>query len=113
MKEGRLSWLYPNPVKNGDLYDLWRFDLEATPSLCEAFNQELRKEMTFFTFQGAVWRQLKNIQWLTSAHCDLSGTLTDIETKVRAEAVRSPPAGVQAKQVTDILNTLATLRQTH
>jgi len=115
MKEGRLSWEYP--IKNGDLYDLWRFDLEATPSLCEAFNQELRKELAFPHFEfspilAVLWRQLRNIQWLVSAHCDLSDSLTDIETKVRA-LPPPPPAGIRAKQIPDILNTLATLRQTH
>jgi hypothetical protein len=112
MKEGCLSWFYPNPVKNRDLFNLWRFDLEATPSLCEAFNQELRKEVAFrFPYPGVFWLQLRNIQWLASAHCDLSDTLIDIETQVRAEAVGSSPAW--AGRVTDILNTLATLRQTH
>jgi hypothetical protein len=113
MKEGRLSWVYP--IKNGDLYDLWRFDLEATPSVCEAFHEELRNTVAFPHFIAVlpvVWRQLENIEWLTNAHCDLSDTLTDIETKVRALPPQ-PPAGMWAKQITAILNTLATLPQTH
>ena len=66
--------------------------------------------MINFTAVDDVWDQLRTIKWLASKHCDLSDTLTDIETKLRAVP---PIGGTQDKQITDILNTLATLRQKH
>ena len=101
-------------------YNLWALDLEATPSLCEAFHEVLRDETAKIDpidisknavsiALNDVWYQLRTIKWLASKHCDLSDTLTDIETKLRP---LSPPVTI-AYQITDILNTLATLRQTH
>ena len=97
-----------------------------TPSLCEAFHEVLRDEaakidpISLSSGVGLpdstdalanVWHQLTTIKWLTGAHCDLSGTLTDIETKLRT-VTPGPPWGYR-HQITDTLNTLATLRQTH
>ena len=104
--------------------NLWALDLEATPSLCEAFHEVLRDEtakidpislsrghgpLSGFDALTDVWRQLRTIEWLAGKHCDLSDTLTDIETKLRP---LSPPVTI-AHLITDILNTLATLRQAH
>jgi hypothetical protein len=114
-EQSLVSW--PHETRWPDLYELWRFDLKVTPSLCEAFHQELRKDTAQIDQRlrppavfYIIWRQLKNINWLASANCDLSDTLTDIETKLRAVP---PIGGTQDKQITDILNTLATLRQKH
>ena len=114
--------------------NLWDLDLEATPSLCEAFHEVLRDETAkidpislsswssrgpirsstaltgSFTAITDVWAQLRTIKWLASKHCDLSDTLTDIETKLR------PVSSAYAARdygITAILNTLAKLRQTH
>jgi hypothetical protein len=94
--------------------NLRALDLEATPSLCEAFHEVLRDETAKIGSSGGgpifdVWYQLRTIKWLASKHCDLSDTLTDIETKLRT----LPPSSFRNVQVTYILNTLATLRQTH
>ena len=104
--------------------NLWDLDLEATPSLCEAFHEVLRDEtakidpislsrghgpLSGFDALDDVWRQLRTIEWLASKHCDLSDTLTYIETKLRT----LPPSSFSNVQVTYILNTLATLRQTY
>jgi len=115
-KEGpQFKWLLSN---------LWALDLEATPSLCEAFHEALRDETakidpislsrgggptSGFTALFNVWDQLRTIKWLASKHCDLSDTLTDIETKLRTV----PPSSSISFRITTILNTLATLRQTH
>jgi hypothetical protein len=106
--------------------NLWALDLEATPSLCEAFHEVLRDEtakidpISLSRGYGPsssilallnVWYQLRTIRWLTGAHCDLSDTLTDIETKLRAVPPDIPWG--HRYEITDILKTLATLRQTH
>jgi hypothetical protein len=103
---------------------LYRFGLEATPSLCEAFHEQLREKAAkiepLSLFPGSpgdanatrtaiydVSDQLRTIKWLVGAHCDLSDTLTDIETKLRAVHGSHPEfIGI------DTLNTLAALRQT-
>src|SRR3974390_3025397 len=114
--------------------NLWALNLEVTPSLCEAFHEVLRDEAAkidpislsswssrgpirsstaltgSFTAITDVWAQLRTIKWLASKHCDLSDTLTDIETKLR------PVSSAYAARdygITAILNTLAKLRQTH
>jgi hypothetical protein len=116
LKMGRVS----HPDLPSQLY---RFGLEATPTLCEAFHEQLRERAanidpislssgaglnSGFVALDDVWDQLRTIKWLVGAHCDLSDTLTDIETKLRAVHGSHP-----GFQVTDTLNTLATLRQTH
>jgi hypothetical protein len=149
LKEGRLS--SESPTRYGDIYELWRFDLKATPSLCEAFRQELRKETAQIDRPlsetgypvHVIYLQLGNINWLASANCDLSDTLTDIQTKLIDIAMKLRATGQDAtsrclreqvspggqitlhdvevcfrgdtfdRQIIEILNTLATLRQTH
>jgi len=117
--------LKEGPLKNRELASkLWRLDLEVTPSLCEAFHERLREvtakidpitltrgsgDSSVYSALTDVWFELRTIKWLVGGHCDLSDTLTDIETKLRP---LSPPVTI-AYQITDILNTLATLRQTH
>jgi hypothetical protein len=96
--------------------NLWALGLEATPSLCEAFHEQLRdlaaKIDPISLSRGFgnnaiydVWLRLRTIEWLVGAHCDLSDTLADIETKLRA--VHKSPYDFQ---VTHILDTVATLR---
>ena len=137
LKEGllknRYSWK-ERPQFEWLSSNLWDLDLEATPSLCEAFHEVLRDETAkidpislsswssrgpirsstaltgSFTAITDVWAQLRTIKWLASKHCDLSDTLTDIETKLR------PVSSAYAARdygITAILNTLAKLRQTH
>jgi len=108
--------------------ELWRFGLEATPSLCEAFHERLREvtakidpvslsggggsgggNLSVYGALEDVWIQLRTITWLVSAHCDLNDTLTDIETKLRTVPLRPPVS----YEITAILNTLATLPRTH
>jgi hypothetical protein len=82
---------------------LWDLDLEATPSLCEAFHEQLRKKAAKIKPSGGpgdesatgtaiddVWYQLTTIKWLAGANCDLSDTLIDIETKLRTVPPRPP-----------------------
>ena len=117
LKEGRL--------KNRQLASkLWRLDLEVTPSLCEAFHEQLREvtakidpitltrgwgASSAYTAVDDVWFQLRTIKWLAGAHCDLSDTLTDIDTKLRTVPLHPPIS----YEITAILNTLATLPRTH
>ena len=114
LKEGLLKSRekpYDALLYRGLSSDLWAFDLEATPSLCEAFHEVLREETlkidgSIDSATADISAQLRTIKWLASAHCDLSDTLTDIETNLRPLARRD-------YDITAILNTLATLRQTH
>jgi len=103
-------------LRNGDidrLRDLWQFEIEATPSLCAAFDHALRRKAAeigpprpnapgvanLFSYQ------LPNIKWLISAHCNLEDALTDLDARLRAF-----PGG---PMLDDFLAALAQARQPH
>lgn len=78
------------------LEDLWRLDIEATPAVCEAYGDALRREAEnirkfshdqrsndAWEVKEALERQLPNIKWLIREHCDLGDILAVIETRVR------------------------------
>jgi hypothetical protein len=78
LKEVKLYWLR----------DLWRLDLEAAPSLCEAFGAALLKDVTEqteydFSVGEDLELQLPNLKWLVGAHCNLDDGLVVAETRVR------------------------------
>ena len=78
LKEANIYWLN----------ELWRLDLEATPDLCEAFGAALLKTATGqpdynFNVAEDLERQLPNMKWLVTHHCNLDDGLAVAETRVR------------------------------
>jgi hypothetical protein len=77
LAEGKMNWLN----------ELWRLDLEATPSLCEAFGAALRKAAASevepsWNVGEKLERQLPNMKWLVAGHCDLDDGVTAVEKRV-------------------------------
>ncbi len=75
LRQGKIEWLE----------DLWRLDIEATPTICGAYNDALRQEAAkidpaLTTDQDTIERQLPNMKWLVGAHCDL-GALALVEAR--------------------------------
>jgi hypothetical protein len=77
-------------IKEGKLRrleELWRFDLEASPALCEAFDMALRKQVIDddlnWTVAARLEEQLPNAKWLVAEHCNLDGSVTAAETRMR------------------------------
>jgi hypothetical protein len=74
-----------------DLRELWQFDLEATPALCDAYRAALRRaalkiDPSYSNRLGEAIElefQLPNLQWLTGAHCDLGDVLKDLAGRLR------------------------------
>ena len=95
------------------LRDLWQFEIEATPSLCEAFDHALRRMAAQIGpprpnapgVANLFAYQLPNIKWLISAHCNLEDALTDLDTRLRAF-----PGG---PMLDDFLAALAQAREPH
>jgi hypothetical protein len=77
-------------LKEVNLYglrELWRLDLEATPSLCEAFRAALLKVAIEDDLDRSVVErvedQLPNMKWLVAEHCSLDDGLAAAKPKVR------------------------------
>ena len=77
LKEGKLR----------RLEELWRFDLAASPALCEAFDVALRKQAIDddlnWTVAERLEDQLPNAKWLVAEHCNLDDSVTAAETRMR------------------------------
>jgi hypothetical protein len=73
--------------KLGRLEELWRFDLEASPALCKAFDVALRKQAIDddlnWTVAERLEEQLPNAKRLVAEHCDLDDGITAAETRMR------------------------------
>ncbi len=73
--------------KIGRLEELWRFDLGATPALCEAFGVALRQQAIEDDLDWSVAerldRQLPNMKWLVAEHCNLDDSVAAAETRIR------------------------------
>ncbi len=69
------------------LWDLWKFDLQATPALCAAFDRALLKIATSNEYDlnaGQLLKyQLPNIKFLVAGHCNLDAGLTAAEARVQ------------------------------
>jgi hypothetical protein len=74
-----------------DLRELWQFDVEATPALCQAYEALLRKsalkiDPSYSNRLGEAIDlefQLPNLKWLVAQHCDLHAVLGDLATRLR------------------------------
>jgi hypothetical protein len=94
-----------------DLPELWRFNLESTPALCEAYGSALGSAAAAVTKTRSDWRalaidlewQLDNMQWFVKEHCDLRQPLALLETNLRAVA--------DSERMTRFADTLAKMRQ--
>jgi hypothetical protein len=94
-----------------DWPELWRFNLEPTPALCEAYGSALGSAAAAVTKTRSDWRalaidlewQLDNIQWFVKEHCDLKQPLALLETNVRAAA--------DSERMTRFADALARLQQ--
>jgi hypothetical protein len=99
--------------KIGRLENLWRFDLEATPALCEAFGAALHKEIEDELNDGYLKInlevQLPNMKWLVAEHCNLDDGVTAAETRIRPLIPEMQPFELPRWQ--QFLAALAELRQ--
>jgi hypothetical protein len=74
-----------------DLSELWQFNLEVTPALCEAYRAALREvslkiDPSYSNRLGEAIElefQLPNLKWLVAAHCDVNEVLTDLAARLR------------------------------
>ena len=68
------------------LRELWEFDLEATPTLCAAYDHALQKLAASDEFDWNAGEhleyQLPNIKFLAAGHCDLDAGLTAAQARV-------------------------------
>jgi len=94
-----------------ELPELWRFNLEPTAALCEAYGSALAAAAAAVTKARSDYLalaidlewQLDNMQWFVKEHCDLKQPLGLLETNVRAVA--------DSERMTRFADTLAKLRQ--
>ena len=71
--------------------ELWQLDIEATPTLCEAYDAALRRsalkiDPSYANRLGEAIDlefQLPNLKWLVARHCDLRAVLGDLATRLR------------------------------
>jgi len=72
-----------------DLSDLWQFDLQPAPALCEACGHALA--VTFGRSEigrgsailSMLSAQFQSMQWLHDGHCDLDGPFAEIDARLR------------------------------
>jgi hypothetical protein len=94
-----------------ELPELWRFNLEPTPALCEAYGSALTSAAAAVTKARSDYLalaidlewQLDNMQWFVKEHCDLKQPLGLLEANVRAVA--------DSERLTRFAQALAQLRQ--
>ena len=93
------------------LQELWEFDLEATPTLCAAYDRALQRLATSDEFDWNVGEhleyQLPNIKFLTAGHCDLDAGLTAAQARVN----KIVAVNQGNEHWTNFLATLVTLHQ--
>jgi hypothetical protein len=82
-----------------DLSDFWRFDLEPTSALCEAYGKALAAAFgRSQVHRGAalldlIDAQFPNMQWLRDGHCDLDGPVAEIDARLRYMIESKDPSG--------------------
>jgi hypothetical protein len=94
-----------------ELPELWRFNLEPTPALCEVYGSALASAAAAVTKARSDYLalaidlewQLDNMQWFVKEHCDLKQPLGLLEANVRAVA--------DSERMTRFADELAKLRQ--
>jgi formate dehydrogenase maturation protein FdhE len=94
------------------LYELWQFDLQATPALCAAFDRALLKiatadELYDLNAGERLERELPNIKFFAAGHCNLDASLTAAEARI--DKIIAVNRG--DKEWTDFLATLVALHR--
>jgi hypothetical protein len=74
--------------KINGLWELWQYDLQATPTLCAAYDRALQRMATstdlFDLNAGQQLKyQLPNIKFFAAGHCNLNAGLTAAEARVQ------------------------------
>lgn len=69
------------------LWELWQFDLQATPALCAAYDRALHRVATSndvydWNVGELIKYQLPNIKFFAAAHCNLDASLTASAARV-------------------------------
>lgn len=77
------------------LAELWQLDIAATPALCTAFDESLRRlatsdEVYELKVGEDLERQLPNLKFLVAGHCDVDAGLATAEARVRKRLVIYP-----------------------
>ena len=93
----------------GELAQLWQFDIDPAV-VCEPYGQALKAEAgkisrtrtDYISVAVDLEYQLRNMEWLVAARCNLDEALTEIETRVRAIS--------DLPRLTDFADKLASLR---
>lgn len=74
--------------KIDELWELWEFDLQATPALCAAFDRALSKiaasdELYDLNVAQLLKYQLPNIEFFAAGHCNLDASLSIAEARLQ------------------------------
>lgn len=93
------------------LWELWKFDLQATPALCAAFDRALLKiavgdESYDLNAVQLIKYQLPNIKFFVAGHCNLNGSLS--AATARVQKVVAVPGN---QEWADLLATLVALQK--
>jgi len=97
--------------KINQLWELWQYDLEATPALCAAYDRALYRLATdkeMFDLNVGDWLkyQLPNIKFFAAGRCDLDSGLT--AAAARLDKIIAVPGNTEWK---DFLATLVALHR--
>ena len=95
---------------------LWQLDIAATPPLCAAYDQALRRlatrdEVYDMRVGEDLERQLPNLKFLAAANCDLEAGLAAAETRTR-KLIMIYPDGDEHERWMRFLATLGALDRT-
>jgi hypothetical protein len=97
--------------------DLWQLDIKATPTVCEAYRDQLRTtaQDSFVNYPNAlneILLQLPNIRWLLGEHCDLNDALGTVATAIQQFCrPRCPVDSDEDRKISAFTAALAALRQ--
>jgi hypothetical protein len=100
--------------KINQLWELWQFDLQATPALCAAYDRGLLRMATSddvydLNVGELVKNQLPNIKFFVAGRCNLDASLSAAE--VRVNKIIAVNTGDDQKEWADFLATLVALHQ--
>ena len=97
--------------------DLWQLDIKATPTVCEAYRDQLRTnaQFSFVNYPNElneILLQLPNIRWLLGEHCDLNDALGIVATAIQEFCrPRCPVDSDKDRKISAFTAALAALRQ--
>ena len=97
--------------------DLWQLDIKATPTVCEAYRDQLRTAaqysfVNYPNYLNEILLQLPNIRWLLGEHCDLNDALGTVATAIQEFCrPRCPVNSDEDRKISAFTAALAALRQ--